>query len=361
VYHEGFGSTLIRETKDNPRHFQDYPRIAMDTTNRYTQNWPAGDLDSGTIHGIDSKSLKTTSNNLFAGHRYHGRANAFLVLYRGRIAEERYRDGFDKNTRFPSWSMAKSFMNTIAGIMSGDSLLNIDGSANLQEWKNDQRNEITIKDLMQMQSGLQWNEDYGNRSDVTRMLYTSGDFARYAMDRPLVSEPGSNWYYSSGSTNIVSFIMRRKFASDSAYLSYPYTRFFNRTGMQDVVFETDATGTFAGSSSIYASARDYARFGLLYLNDGIANGIRILPPGWVAFSTTPAIHSQGNYGAFFWLNKGGKYPSAPADMYYCNGYNGQRIFMVPSQNMVVVILGHSPKPDDEMDFDLLLSDILKTK
>ena len=154
--------------------------------------------------------------------------------------------------------------------------------------------------------------------------------------------------------------MRNKIKDDSLYYAFAHTRLFNKTGMPDAVFETDPSGTLAGSSYIYATARDYARFGLLYLHDGIFNGERILPEGWVNYTTTPATHSHGNYGSFFWLNKGNFYPSAPGDMFSCNGHNGQRIFIIPSKDLVVVVLGYSPKKTNELNFDMLLKDILGT-
>lgn len=129
--------------------------------------------------------------------------------------------------------------------------------------------------------------------------------------------------------------------------------------MTSALFEVDASGTQVGSSYVYATARDYARFGLLYLQDGMFNGERILPEGWVKYSTTPGSGNKGEYGALFWLNKAKFYPSAPEDMFSCNGHDGQRIFIIPSKELVVVVLGYSPKPDKLMDFDALLADILK--
>ena len=128
--------------------------------------------------------------------------------------------------------------------------------------------------------------------------------------------------------------------------------------MPDAIFETDASGTQAGSSYVYATARDYGRFGLLYLNDGVFNGERLLPEGWVKFSTTPSANSEGQYGAFFWLNLGGRYPDAPRDMYSCNGHDGQQIFILPEKKLVVVVLGYSPHPEGNMDFNLLLKDVI---
>ncbi len=130
--------------------------------------------------------------------------------------------------------------------------------------------------------------------------------------------------------------------------------------MPDAVFDVDASGTQVGSSYLYATARDYARFALLYLQDGIFNGERILPEGWVKYTTTPASDSKGQYGSLFWLNKSKDFPSAPEDMFSCDGHDGQQIFMIPSKDLVVVVLGYSPKPDHAMNFDALLGDILGT-
>ena len=130
--------------------------------------------------------------------------------------------------------------------------------------------------------------------------------------------------------------------------------------MPDVVFEVDPSGTRVGSSYLYATARDYARFGLLYRNDGVFNGERILPEGWVKYSTSAASASNGDYGSFFWLNRNRKMPSLPEDMYACEGHDGQRIFILPAQDLIVVVLGYSPKSRGGMDFDRLLKDILGT-
>jgi hypothetical protein len=130
--------------------------------------------------------------------------------------------------------------------------------------------------------------------------------------------------------------------------------------MPDAVFEVDASGNFAGSSYIYATARDFARYGLLHLQDGVFYGERILPEGWVKYCTNPNNQSNGQYGSLFWLNKSREFPSAPDDMYFCRGYDGQRIFIIPSKELIVVILGFSHKPDHVMNCDALLGDVLST-
>jgi hypothetical protein len=290
---------------------------------------------------------------------YNGNAFAFMVIHKGIPVLESYRAPFNASTRFLSWSMAKSFTNALAGIMVKQGKWDISQAIPLNEWQDDDRKQITINNLLQMQSGLQWNEDYGNRSDVTMMLYCENDFARFAFEKPLQNPVGSKWYYSSGTTNIVNYLIRKSLNNDQDYYRFAHDNLFNKIGMPDAVFEVDAAGNQVGSSYIYATARDYARFGLLYLQDGVFGGERILPQGWVNYTTTSASDSKGEYGLFFWLNKGKYYPSAPDDMYSCNGHDGQRIFIIPSKELVVVLLGYSPKPDHAMNFDALLSDVLK--
>jgi CubicO group peptidase (beta-lactamase class C family) len=361
IYKDGFGAVLLNKTDEArllQRQFPSLPRLSF---SQDTMNWPVGNVIPDSVTGIDKIALRHISKNLIDLSTYNGNAFAFLVLHKGIPVVEGYRSGFNEKTRFLSWSMAKSFTSALAGIMVKDGLLRLEQESGIPEWQSDERKKITLNDLLQMQSGLEWNEDYGNRSDVTLMLYNHRDFAGFALNQKLAFPAGTHWYYSSGTTNIVNLIMRNQFNSDSAYYSYAPQQLFRKTGMTSAIFETDAAGTLVGSSYVYATARDYARFGLLYLLNGVFNGERILPEGWVKYSTTPAKNSKGAYGAFFWLNKGKKYPDAPADMFSCNGHDGQRIFIIPSKELVVVVLGYSPKHANEMDFNRLLKDIFRAQ
>jgi hypothetical protein len=256
--------------------------------------------------------------------------------------------------------MAKSFINAMVGILVKQGKLDVMQPAGFDEWKGDERYKITINNLMQMQSGLKWNEDYGNRSDVTLMLHRESDMSHFALDRPIAYPAGTHWYYSSGATNIVSYLIRKQFTNDSSYYVFANNQLFNKIGTPDAVFEVDPSGTRIGSSYLYATARDYARFGLLFENDGVFNGERILPEDWVKYSTSVASASNGRYGAFFWLNRSKVLPSAPEDMYACDGHDGQHIYILPTQELVVVILGYSPTFKGGMDTDRLLRDILTT-
>jgi CubicO group peptidase (beta-lactamase class C family) len=361
IFREGFGATLIRDVPEEVLRNAAYP---VDTNPGYvkdTTDWPLGDRVPDSIStGIDKAAIGEITRQLINNNSYNGNAFAFLVLHKGIPVAEAYKPQFTQGTRFLSWSVAKSFTNGLAGVLVKMGKLDISQPAKVEEWKGDDRSRITINDLLQMQSGLKWNEDYGSRSNVNLMLFDEGDMSKYAIDRPLEFPVGTHWYYSGGSANILSYLIRKEFDSDTSFYAFVQDQFLEQIGITDAIFETDCSGDFIGSSYLYATARDYARFALLFQNDGVFNGKRILPEGWVNYSRTPASNSKGAYGAFFWLNRGGEYPSAPQEMYSCQGHDGQMIFILPSDDLIVVILGFSHKPEHEMDFDRLLKDILGT-
>ncbi len=358
IYRKGFGATLLRGFSEADLRKIKFPQINNATYNQDTIKWPMGNLMPDTITNIDTLKLTEITEKLMDEDGYNGHAFAFMVVHKGIPVVEAYQPQFNAKTRFLSWSMAKSFTNTLAGIMVKDGKWDINQPINIPEWQTDDRKKITVNNLMQMQSGLRWNEDYGNRSDVTQMLYCEGDFAKFTYDQPSSFPAGSHWYYSSGSVNLVNSLMRKTIGNDNDYYSFAQTKLFNKIGMPDAVFEVDASGTQVGSSYIYSTARDYARFGMLYLQDGVFNDERILPEGWVKYTTTPASDSNGEYGSLFWLNASKYYPAAPEDMYSCNGHDGQQIFIIPSKELIIVLLGYSPKPDRMMKFNELLGDVL---
>jgi len=360
IYRDGFGTTLLRDTSEEKLWNIKYPSGTDPGYLQDTIKWPLGDIISDSATGIDRAALNEISRKLINDNGYKGNAFAFLVLHKGIPVAEAYKPQFNMHTRFLSWSMAKSFTNALVGILVRQGRIDINKPARIKEWNNDERSKITLNDLLHMQSGLKWNEDYGNRSDVTMMLYCKSDMSRFAMEQPDAHPAGSYWGYSSGTANIVSYLIRSQFDNDSTYYTFVDTAFFNKTGMPDALFEADPSGTLVGSSYLYATARDYARFGLLYQNDGVFNGERILPEGWVKYSISAASGSDGKYGSFFWINRSRKLPSVPEDMYSCEGHDGQRIFILPTQDLIVVVLGYSPKSKGGMDFDSLLKDIINT-
>jgi CubicO group peptidase (beta-lactamase class C family) len=360
IFREGFGATLLRNVSEETLRNISYPVGIKPGYSQDTIDWPLGNILPDRNTDIDLVALGDISKRLITYNEYNGNAFAFLVLHKGIPVVEAYKPQFNQNTRFLSWSMAKSFTNALVGILVKQGKLNIMDPVAIEEWKGDERSTITLNNLMQMQSGLGWNEDYGNKSDVTVMLHCESDMSHYAIGKPADFQPGSNWKYSSGTANIVSYLINRQFNNDSLYYIFPHVELFNKIGIPDVVFEVDPSGNFVGSSYLYATSRDYARFGLLYQNDGIFNGVRILPEGWVEYSISDASASKGDYGSLFRLNNNKNLPSAPSNMYFCEGHDGQRIFILPTEELVVVVLGYSSTSTGGMDFDRLLKDILGT-
>lgn len=271
------------------------------------------------------------------------KTRALLVYHKDTLVREEYVDGFDKDTRILGWSMNKSFINALIGILVHNDKLDIADANLFQEWENDDRKNISIDDLLKMSSGLDWDEDYTSKSDATSLLFEEYDCSKFAVNQPLEAEPGDYWEYSSGTSNILSLVIRNQFESDEAYLRFPYDSLFSKIGMNSIVLDTDQSGNYILSSYGYATPRDWAKFGLLYLNQGKApNGEQILPESWIDYARTPAEKSPDKiYGAHFWLNAGGAYPDVPRDMYSCNGFQGQFIYIIPSKDLVVVRMGLS--------------------
>ncbi|MEE3465425.1 MAG: serine hydrolase [Candidatus Cryptobacteroides sp.] len=348
AFREGYGVTLLRGKDKEAFLAQAYP---LPKEPDYEETLQQGD-------SAEIARLEPLAKAFVDDKSYNGNPFAFVVLHKGKIVAERYGKGITPETKLLSWSMGKSFTSTLVGIMADDSLVNVYTPMDIPEWQGDDRKNITINDLLQMQSGLEWNEDYGNRSDVNLMLHREEDMGLYALNKPLEHAPGTFWYYSSGTTNIVMRYLRSKFPSDQAFLTYQRERLFGPLRIDNPIFEPDMSGTPVGSSYLYATARDFARFGQMYLDDGCAGGHRILPEGWVDYTVTPASASAGRYGAFFWLNRCKVCPDVPEDMFSCNGHDGQQIYMIPSKDLVVVVLGYSPKHC--IDFNALLKDIIQT-
>lgn len=356
VYREGFGVTLLRGISAEALRQQRFPKDLLPEAQPSHDSTTLAPLPAGD--SAVAERLAPIAKAFVSQRAYHGHPFAFVVLHKGRVVAESYDQGIGPHTKLLSWSMAKSFTNALVGLMVRDSLLDIHAPMDIPQWQADGRKAITLHHLMQMQSGLEWNEDYGARSDVNIMLHCETDMGLFALSKPLQHAPGTHWQYSSGTTNIVMRYLRSRFPSGEAFLRYIHTRLFAPLGMTGPVFEQDVSGTPLGSSYLYATAKDFARFGQLYLNDGCIGSERILPEGWVDYSRRPAAASGNRYGAFFWLNRCGKFPDVPKDMYYCDGHDGQDIFIFPSHELVVVILGYSPNPGNLIDFNALLKDIL---
>ena len=278
------------------------------------------------------------------------RTRAIVVLRDGEIVAEQYARGFSAATPLPGWSMTKSVLNALIGILVGEQRLSLTDTALLPQWQPpDPRAAITLEDLLRMRSGLKFSEMYADfSSDVIEMLFNQPDAARYAARQPLDFAPATTWSYASGTSNILSAIVRRV-VGEPDYWEWPRRMLFDPLGMPSAILEPDEAGTFVCSSFMLATAREWARFGQLFLQDGVWNGHRILPDGWVSFSTTPTAQSTGeNYGAHWWLKLqpeigGGTRAAAriPPDAFFAIGHEAQTLTVIPSRRLVVVRLGLS--------------------
>lgn len=350
IYRKGLGCTLLSEIDERELRAQNTNLPSPPAYDPDTIAWPLGNRTYPPGEGYDLQKLNAALDEAFSepDEKKLRRTRAIIIVHNGNIIAERYADDFDVDSKLMGWSMSKSITNALVGILVKQGKLDVDQPAPVDAWKDDSRKAITLNNLMQASSGLQWKEVYAGPSSATKMLFRKRDAGLFAAESPLVHEPGTDFYYSSGTTNIISRIVRNAIG-DENYYRLPYEELFYKIGMLNTTLEPDAGGTFVGSSFTWGTARDWARFGLLYLNDGVWNGERILPEGWVKYTTTPApAAEQGEYGAQFWLNAGEKgnptnrtYPELPTDLYWASGYEGQNVFVLPSKNLVVVKLSLS--------------------
>ena len=284
-----------------------------------------------------------------------------IVLKDGKIVGEGYGTGFDKTTLQQSWSMAKSVTQALIGIASSQGLITVSETDLFESWAGDERKTISVNDLLHMNSGLHFTEIYNDpKSTVTEMLFKSSDMGERALSEPLEHTPGTHWSYSSGTSNILSKLLRERLeAAGEDYHSFAARALFHKIGIKSAVFETDADGTFVGSSFLYATARDWARLGQLYLNDGVWGNAPILPKGWVDYARRPAMETTPYYGAHWWLNQDqDKLPDMSKDVYYMGGHDGQYVIVIPSKQAVIVRLGLL-RPPASFDTDIypLIKDI----
>jgi len=376
VYREGFGATLLSGGAEEEA-VRAWPKPAIDVeianSDPEAVDWPTGDRMTlyPPFANIDLARIRAAGDRLFEepDPAHLLRTRALLIIHDGALIYEKYGPRITKNTPLLSWSVVKSVTSALVGILVGQGKLVLDSAAPVPEWAgaDDPRRFITLDQLMRMSSGLEWFEAYADRpvSDVNAMLFRKPDMGAFAASKPLAAPPDSVWNYSSGTANLIQRIIRKAFASDEDYWNFPRRALFDRIGMRSAVWERDASGTFVGSSYLYATARDFARFGLLCANDGVWMGERILPEGWMKYSTTPAPAApKGEYGALFWLNAGapGKpetrpYPKLPADAFFALGFQGQTIAVLPSQKLVVVRLGMT-YDDDWGGMNVFLPEIL---
>ena len=321
------------------------------------QPWPVGS-QAQTLPAIQTLVERAD----LAGPGMRGIA----VIHNGQLVAQHYGPGFSASTPLLGWSMTKSVTAGLVGLQIADGTLFMDQAG---FWPKDSggREAIKLSHLMAMDDGLLFNEGYGDVSDVTRMLYLEPDMAAYMQARPLAHTPGSVWNYSSGTTVMLSHIWQS--AAGQQALELPYTRLFAPLGMSSAIIEADARGTLVGSSYMYATAQDWARYGQFLLQEGVWNGQRLLPEGFVQTISSPSKASKGEYaqGQFWrWGPQGatpeGENPDAafklPADTFWMRGHDGQTVAIVPSRQLVLVRLGLTPK-DRLYQSQALLSEVLR--
>lgn len=310
--------------------------------------WPTQEWPTGSLHDVDRSQFDDLVGEAFAAKSTPtlGETHALLIVQGGRITFERYGEGFDASSTHHSWSKAKSITQALIGILVKDGKLSIKAPADVPAWRNDARAEITLDQLLRMSSGLKFIEDYapdGKPSDVIAMLFQEGkdDVAAYAAALPLEHKPGTFWSYASGTSNIVSRIASRALnATGPDFERFMRARLFEPLGIRSAIPKFDAAGTFIGSSYCFMTARDFARFGLLYLRDGMWDGRRLLPEGWADYARTPTFQQPGvdanRYGAHWWLDFGG--PGS----FSANGYDGQFTIIRPDRDLIIVRHGVTP-------------------
>ncbi|MEO0341425.1 MAG: serine hydrolase, partial [Bacteroidota bacterium] len=342
-YREDVGCILLKGEDDYNIKLSVNRPILADTS-----AWPRGTKTSkaASLSNVNYEKLNQAIEAAFDPSKEMDslKTRAVVVVHQGQIIGESYAKGFDPETEILGWSMTKSIASTMAGILAKDGKLSLEDTNLFPEW-TDERANISLKDMLQMQSGLEFLEVYESLSDANQMLFTEDKVSDIPKNKPLIHEPGTHWSYSSGTTNLISDYVLQKSESQEAYLRLPYERIFNKIGMNTAVMETDESGLYIGSSFCYATPRDWAKFGLLYLNEGNWFGEQIVDTSWVDFVSTPASGSGGIYGGQFWLNAGhSAYPDVPEDLFSCNGFQGQYVFIIPSEDLVVVRMGLAEAP-----------------
>lgn len=356
VWRDGCGCTLlVDKTVEELNAQYHHPHLLPDSNIVVHSNimpWPEGDGEGrDSLHAeidwekcdqlLDASMKETSEDPALQDHTL-----ALVIAWKGRIIGERYAEGVERDAPLLGWSATKSITGALTGVMVKDHGLDIHMPVGLQEWQKDVRKEITIDHLLRMESGLDFEEDYAPFADATNMLYGCGDMGVFAAAHPPLVGPDVRWSYSSGTSNILADILYTKAGGTPEALHHlAYDEFFNRLGIRTAVFEHDESDAFVGSSYLSMSALDWLRVCKLYMDDGVWNGDRILPEGWVQYSITPTPHAEeACYGAQIWLNAATDpakrdLPKLPPDTFMFKGYQGQWVVGIPSKDFMLVRIG----------------------
>ncbi|MEL7108239.1 MAG: serine hydrolase [Pseudomonadota bacterium] len=314
-----------------------------------TETWPEAALPGD----MDRPAFDALMHQAFTDKETLGATHAFLAVQGGALIAEQYDDAHGPDDTYHSWSMAKSITHALVGIAFDMDAVTLNAPVLVPEWltANDARTKITFEHLLRMVSGLQFVEEYADAgiSHTIEMLFGAGkdDVAHYAASKPLEHAPGAHWLYSSGTTNIICRALAAELGLDrDGFEAFMRDRLLDRIGMRSALPKFDAAGTFLGSSFCFCTARDFAKFGLLYLRGGVWDGEQVLPTGWVdhARTPTPVVPKDEpmGYGAHWWLDLAG--PGS----FSANGYDGQYIVLVPEKDLILVRHGVSEAHKDNV-------------
>jgi hypothetical protein len=313
--------------------------------------------DSSTLAGVD-QALLAQAMEIGMRRIPGGGASAIVILRNGRVLAESYHNYVTAQSPLLGWSMTKSITGALVGMRVADGAINPDQRPVFTRWtgEDDKRRDIPLWSLMQMNSGLRWEEAYGGVTDATIMLHDQPDMAAYAKKKPAAQPPATKWVYSSGSSNLLMDKVRESFGeNDEQFLNYLYDSLFYAIGANSFLIETDQSGLPVGSSYGWATARDWAKMGQLFLQEGQWDGRQIIPAEWIEKMRQPAEGSADTYGGQLWL-KGPTTPSLPADAYAFQGFQDHRVIIIPSHQLIITRLGHNN--DKATDFDALIKAIL---
>jgi CubicO group peptidase (beta-lactamase class C family) len=350
VFHEGLGCVLRHGTKEPYILKSDIDALKIPKSPPLLAEIAGADV----VQPSDP-ALKAALDHAFEepAEPPYRRTKAVVVVHDGKIIAERYAAGIGVDTPLLGFSMTKSVVNALIGVLTQQGLVTPSMPAPVPEWRGDLRREIEVEHLLRMTTGLALDETNSGFDPSSQMIYLYDDMAGFAVNAAVIAPPGTRWAYSSPTTQLLARIARDAVGGPEQTLAFAWRELFNPLGMRNVTLEFDASGTLQGSTYMLASARDWARFGLLYLNDGVVGGKRVLHEDWVDFSAAATLDSD--YGAGFWTNRS-EHPNArgrvrlgiPRDAFFASGDLGQRIVIMPSQHLVVVRLGDSVDPTGDI-------------
>ncbi|MCP3965788.1 MAG: serine hydrolase [Lentisphaerae bacterium] len=379
IYRPPLGAVLIFPGYENK--IKSFPKPELHLSSAENRSCYPFKNDHKVPVGVDKSKLKKVLTYAFEGSLSAKKlvcTRAVLVMWKNQVIAEQYAPGFSRKSLFISWSMAKSVLNLAIGRRVYQGAMSLNATGLFPVWSNDKRNSISLEQLLRMESGLRWYEPYTLTSDVVTMLCRKPDMGNYAASfKRTEDNPPAHFYYSSGTSNILSLLLRRSFSSDRDYVNFLWNDFLLPLGISDAQLEFDASGTWIGATYFYATARDWARLGQFVLNDGVLNGHRLIPEGWIKRTIKPTLsyHSSTitndplgmSYGMHWWINKKNDknenwMNDVPNDAIIAWGHYGQYLMIIPSRRLIIVRLGQEKENSwDENHFVRLILAALPDK